>query len=227
MSSIKEKKIFKILSIILIFGGFFLIILPILYTNYILPIKENAILSMLNSPVVSSLETNELNIIIEEKKIENIGISEKKELEDKAEVTSNKVIKYTVDEYFPLKIIIPKIDIEYEVFEGTDIETLKKGPGHIIGTPLPGQEGRVAISGHRTTYGAPFDRIDELEDDDLIYLESEKAGIFTYQVINIEIVNPDDLYILVGSEKKELLLTTCTPKFTATKRLIVIALLMN
>ena len=56
---------------------------------------------------------------------------------------------------------------------------LKKGPGHYPESPLPGQEGNAAIAGHRTTYGAPFNRIDELEPGDEIHVETIQ-GSFTY-----------------------------------------------
>ena len=59
-------------------------------------------------------------------------------------------------------IKIPKIGVEQAVVEGTGVSDLRKGPGHYRNTPLPGQPGNAAVAGHRTTYGAPFNRIDEL-----------------------------------------------------------------
>ena len=61
------------------------------------------------------------------------------------------------------RIEIPVIGVKDYVVEGTDLENLRKGPGHYPDTPLPGDRGTVAIAGHRTTYGAPFRRIDELD----------------------------------------------------------------
>jgi len=133
----------------------------------------------------------------------------------------------TAEDFFPLKIRIPKIDIEWIVNEGADPQTLKEGPGHIAETPLPGDAGRSTISGHRTTYGSPFNRIDELESGDLIYLETIKGELFTYVVAGSEVVNPEDVYILVGSYKKELLLTTCYPEYSGAQRLVIIAELIN
>ena len=57
-------------------------------------------------------------------------------------------------------IEIPRIELARVIVEGTSRADLKKGPGHYIGTPFPGQAGNVGIAGHRTTYGAPFNRID-------------------------------------------------------------------
>jgi len=133
----------------------------------------------------------------------------------------------SAEDLFPMKIEIPKIELEYMVYEGTDRETLKKAAGHEPVTPLPGEEGRCTISGHRTTYGAPFNRVDELEEGDLIYLESLDDRLYTYAVTGIEIVKPTDVWILEGTEKKELLLTACHPKYSAAERLVVIAELVE
>ncbi|GAG62694.1 unnamed protein product, partial [marine sediment metagenome] len=133
----------------------------------------------------------------------------------------------TAEDFFPLKIRIPKIDLEWIVNEGSDRQTLKEGPGHIIETPLPGDLGRCTFSGHRTTYGAPFNKIDKLEDGDLIYLETIKGELFIYAVTELEIIDPRDVYILEGSDKRELLLTSCYPEYSAAERVILIAELVN
>jgi LPXTG-site transpeptidase (sortase) family protein len=133
----------------------------------------------------------------------------------------------SVEKFFPLKITMPKIDIEWVAYEGTETETLKKGPGHITQTVLPGEIGRCVISGHRTTYGAPFNKIDLLEIGDFIYLETKEGYLFTYCITSTMIVKPEDVYILNGTNKKELLLTACEPKFSAAKRYIVIAELVE
>lgn len=133
----------------------------------------------------------------------------------------------TAEDFFPLKIRIPKIDLEWIVNEGSDTKTLKQGLGHIIDTPLPGDTGRCTISGHRTTYGAPFKKIDRLEKGDLIYLETIKGELFIYTVTRLEIVKPKDVYILEGTDKKELLLTSCYPEYSAAERIILISELIN
>jgi len=136
------------------------------------------------------------------------------------------------------RISIPEIDIKYTVVEGVDTEQLKEGPGHYpecgpdFKAPLctdfpevwPGERGRVIVSGHRTTYGAPFWGLDKLDEKDEIDVES-KWGNFTYVVSKIEIVPADSLAIVVQSDKAELVLTTCNPKFSAAERLVVFATL--
>ncbi|MCE5330329.1 class E sortase [bacterium] len=132
-------------------------------------------------------------------------------------------VKYTAEDIFPSKINIPKIGIEWIVNEGADVPTLKKGPGHIPETPLPGEKGRCTISGHRTTYGAPFNRIDELKNGDLIYLEALNGVNYIYKVTSFQVVKPTYVEILNGTNKKELLLTTCYPEYSSRERLVVVA----
>lgn len=134
---------------------------------------------------------------------------------------------YTAEDMFPLKLTIPEIEVEWITNEGADIPTLKKGPGHIPETPLPGEAGRCTISGHRTTYGAPFNRIDELATGDLIYLETLNNLTFIYKVTDVEVVIPTYVEILIGSDKKELLLTTCYPEYSARERMVIISELIN
>jgi sortase A len=118
------------------------------------------------------------------------------------------------------------------VVEGVGKEDLKKGPGHYPGTAMPGAVGNMVISGHRTTYGAPFNRIDELHRGDAIVLETRDTW-FTYRVTSQQIVAPTAVevtYAVPGQPnavptKRLLTLTTCNPKYSARQRLIVHALL--
>jgi sortase A len=124
------------------------------------------------------------------------------------------------------RIEIPKINADYTVVEGTDRESLKNGPGHYPETPLPGETGNAAIAGHRTTYGAPFYRLDELQPGDEIKTQTLK-GSFTYIVTEKTIVNPDATDVLEPKGDNRLTLTTCHPKYSAAKRLIITAQLQE
>ena len=117
---------------------------------------------------------------------------------------------------------IDKLGLFKAVVEGVDTHDLKKGPGHYAGTPLPGEAGNVAIAGHRTTYGAPFYRINELEVGDPIQVTT-KQGTFTYKVSEQKVVGPNDNYVLDPTDDNRLTLTTCHPRFSAAQRLIIIA----
>ena len=121
-------------------------------------------------------------------------------------------------------IKIPKLGVEKAVVSGTDVNDLKKGPGHYLNTPLPGQPGNAAIAGHRTTYGAPFGAINELVKGDPIQVAT-RQGRFTYRVTETKIVDPSDVSVLRTTKDNRLTLTTCHPRFSAAKRLIVVAVL--
>jgi sortase A len=125
-------------------------------------------------------------------------------------------------------IKIPKIDVDLVAVEGTNTESLKKGPGHYSQTAYPWQDtGRVGIAGHRTTYGAPFWSLNELREGDRIVLATE-YGIFNYRVTRIVVTPPDGIlpsgdYVLAPTNHPTLVLTTCNPRFSAAERLIVFA----
>lgn len=120
-------------------------------------------------------------------------------------------------------IVIPRIDLDMVVVEGTDTESLKKGPGHYTDTAYPWQDhGRVGIAGHRTTYLHPFYNLDELRPGDPIVLETE-YGTFRYTVTRVFVTTPDDGSVLDQTRKPTLVLTTCNPRFSASQRLIVFA----
>ena len=120
-------------------------------------------------------------------------------------------------------IKIPKIGVDQAVVEGTGVSDLRKGPGHYRHTPLPGQPGNAAIAGHRTTYGAPFNRLDELAVGDPI-LVTTVQGTFKYEVSEAPFaVNPSQNDVLFDKGDNRLTFTTCHPKYSASKRLIVVA----
>ena len=121
-------------------------------------------------------------------------------------------------------IQIPKIGVEKAVVEGVGVADLRKGPGHYPATPMPGQPGNAAIAGHRTTYGAPFYDLNELEVGDEILVRTLQ-GEFRYEVDRTSVVRPDQVEVLDQTEEARLTLTTCNPRFSAAQRLIVSAVL--
>ena len=136
------------------------------------------------------------------------------------------------------RLRIPAIDLSQIVVEGVGIEELKGGPGHYpacrAGFPepfctqldevWPGERGRVIVSGHRTTYGAPFWALNELKPGDDIIAET-KWGRFSYKVFDSEVVLPTatDIANPRATDGREIVLTTCDPRFSAAERLIVFA----
>jgi sortase A len=121
-------------------------------------------------------------------------------------------------------IRIPAIGLDKIVVEGVAVPDLKKGPGHYPGSPLPGQPGNAAIAGHRTTYGAPFNRIDELKAGDEIQITTLQ-GSFRYEVREQLVVSPDQTEVLKDFGDDRLTLTSCNPKYSARQRIVVVSAL--
>ncbi len=124
------------------------------------------------------------------------------------------------------RIRIPAIDVNQFVVQGTTTGDLEKGPGHYMGTAVPGQAGNVAIAGHRTTFGAPFDRLDELHPGQSILLTTTAGETLVYDVAERpKIVSTTDTAILDDAGDNRLTLSTSNPKYSAVQRLVVVALL--
>lgn len=121
-------------------------------------------------------------------------------------------------------IEIPKIGLEATMVQGVTVPDLRKGPGHYPDSPLPGQIGNAAIAGHRTTYGQPFNRIDELVPGDAITIVT-LSGTYHYTVTQQLVVSPSQVEVLDPTPTATLTLTTCHPKYSANQRLIVKAAL--
>jgi len=119
------------------------------------------------------------------------------------------------------RIRVPDLDLWWTAVEGVARDDLKKGPGHMPGTPLPGQPGNAVVSGHRTTYGAPFFDFDQLEPGSLIFWDSPVIGTSRYVVREILVVAPQDVWVTDPLDGAWLTLTTCNPKFSARERLVV------
>ena len=121
------------------------------------------------------------------------------------------------------RIIVPRMGLNMVVVNGTDEGTLKKGPGHYLGSALPGQGQLVYIAGHRTTYLAPFAKIDQLHKGDRVTVVMPYAT-FVYRVSGYRIVPADDLSVLRSHGHEVLELQACHPRFFATHRFIAFAL---
>ncbi len=139
-------------------------------------------------------------------------------------------------------ISIPQIGADFYIVEGVELRWLQEGPGHFPQTPMPGQAGNAALAGHRTTYKAPFNRIDELKPGDQISVETLQ-GRFTYEVMpqpsdsgsggdggeasGHRIVGPYATEILADKGDNRLTLMACNPKYSARQRIVVEAKLVG
>ena len=119
------------------------------------------------------------------------------------------------------RIKMPTIHVDTVVVEGTTPSALRAGAGHYAQTPLPCEKGNVAIAGHRTTYGKPFADIDQLRVGDQIELDTPVGGC-VYELKKAPfVVDKADLSVLNQTSDKTLTLTSCHPKGSAAKRIIV------
>ena len=128
------------------------------------------------------------------------------------------------------RLRIPKLEVDVLVVEGTTPSALRAGAGHYIDTPLPGEAGNVSIAGHRTTYGRPLNRMDDLVAGDKIFLDTPIAT-YEYTVVpafeghpNPWPTTPQDFGVVAPPKnptEKLLTLTTCHPKGSAKQRLIL------
>jgi sortase A len=124
------------------------------------------------------------------------------------------------------RIVIGRIGLKMVLVNGTDHETLKKGPGRDARSYMPGQDRLVYIAGHRTTYLAPFSHIDAIRDGDFIRLEMPYAT-FVYRAFMHRIVTANDMSVLRSPNHEVLELQACHPRFFATHRYIVYAKLVS
>ncbi len=124
------------------------------------------------------------------------------------------------------RIQIPALHLDQYVVEGTSAGDLEEGPGHIVGTAVPGQAGNVAIAAHRTTFGAPFSRLSELHRGETITLTTTTGEELTYSVSQLpKTVSADNRSIFSDLGDNRLTLTTSNPKYFSDGGLVVVAVL--
>lgn len=125
------------------------------------------------------------------------------------------------------RIEIPRIGVDFVVVKGTDASSLERGPGIYPQTVFPGGGGTTAIAGHRTTFLAPFRHIDALAPGSVIRMQMPYAEL-TYSVTGQRVVEPADFAAAVTEVGySRLVLSACTPVFSAAKRLLVYARLVR
>jgi sortase A len=120
------------------------------------------------------------------------------------------------------RLRIPRLGLTGIVVNGTDHNTLKRGPGRYLGSAVPGEGELVYVAGHRTTYGAPFSGIDKLRKGDRVFLELPYAT-FEYAITGHRIVAATETSVLRSKGHELLALQACHPRFFATQRYIAYA----
>ena len=123
------------------------------------------------------------------------------------------------------RISIARIGLNMVLVDGTDHDSLTKGPGRDLRAYMPGQNRLVYIAGHRTTYLAPFSHIDSIRPGDVVRLQMPYAT-FVYRAYSHRIVPADDVSVLRSPPHELLELQACHPRFFGTHRYIVYARLV-
>ena len=121
------------------------------------------------------------------------------------------------------RIVVPRLGLNMVFVDGTDEDSLRKGPGRDLRSFMPGEGRLVYIAGHRTTFLAPFSHIEHLKKGDSVRLEMPYAT-FVYRVSGHRIVRADDLSVLRSPRHELLELQACHPRFFASHRYIAYAL---
>jgi sortase A len=120
------------------------------------------------------------------------------------------------------RLRIPSLGVSEVVVNGTDADSLKRGPGRYLGSAMPGEGELVYVAGHRTTYGAPFSRIDHLRKGDRVFVELP-YGTFEYAITGHRIVPATQTSVLQSKGYEQLALQACHPRFFASHRYIAYA----
>ncbi len=124
------------------------------------------------------------------------------------------------------RLVIGQMELDAVVVKGHSRANLKKGPGWVDYTDYPGPTGNCGISGHRTTYGAPFRRLDSVAEGDTIDLYSPYRR-YRYRVDDVFQVRPDQTEVMFSTPEPSLTLTACHPPYSARFRLVVRASLVE
>jgi LPXTG-site transpeptidase (sortase) family protein len=117
------------------------------------------------------------------------------------------------------RLVAPDMSLDAVVVKGTSRASLAKGPGWITWSDYPGPTGNCGISGHRTTFGAPFRRLDRLKPGDTVRFYSP-FRVYRYKVKRVFAVRPDQTEVVASTKEPLLTMTACHPPFSARQRLI-------
>lgn len=126
-------------------------------------------------------------------------------------------------------LYVPRLGADFRrpIAEGTGVKEVLNtvGIGHYTGTALPNEVGNFALASHRTTHGGAFNHIDKLVEGDSIFVEFA-SGWTTYKVVSSEVVSPNEIWVIGSNplnqpDDKWITFTTCTPRYTSEKRLVV------
>jgi sortase A len=122
-----------------------------------------------------------------------------------------------------LVLQVPRIGLNEVAVEGASASELRSGPGHVQGSPIPGERGNSVIVGRRTRYGGPFNRLHELKKGDRIVVQTRRSTIVTYTVDRVTSVGRDSAVPLERTKAPRLTLVTAGPGLSPNRNVVVTA----
>lgn len=125
-----------------------------------------------------------------------------------------------------IRIQIPVIDVDAPVVQGDSWEQLKKGVGQQIGTPDPGKNGNIVLSGHNDVYGEVFRYLDRLNPGDSVILFTSQRQ-YTYVVTATLMVEPTAVEVMAQTSDARVTLISCHPYLIDDHRIVISAVLQN
>lgn len=218
----------KHISTILIVIGIIIILIPIIGKVIAQKNQEALLESFYLELENSNLEEN-TNAALDEVFEWGVDLSNQQEIAQNVENIQNGEINTKILKKMPKPIgiiTISSINAKLPIAEGVDMDTLKFAIGHMPGTAGLGSIGNSVLAGHRSyTFGAFFNRLDEVEVGDEIVIEKTDGSKTNYEVYKTYLVDPTDTSVLNSTdEHKVLTLITCHPEINPDSRLIVHAI---
>lgn len=137
------------------------------------------------------------------------------------------VLQGEFSEQRPIRIVIPKLEIDAPVVPGTDWEALKQGAGHYLGSAYPGERGNMVITAHNDIFGELFRYLELLEPGDKFTVADALEREYEYVVRTKRIVEPNEVSVLNSSPEPLATLITCHPYLIDSHRLVVQAELLR
>ena len=125
-----------------------------------------------------------------------------------------------------IRIQIPAIDVDAPVVQGDIWDQLKKGVGQQVGTPNPGKNGNIVLSGHNDVYGEVFRYLDQLNPGDQVILFTSRRQ-YTYVITGTQMVEPTAVEVMAQTGDMRVTLISCHPYLIDEHRIVVSAILQS
>jgi len=103
------------------------------------------------------------------------------------------------------RLLIPEIGLDVIVAEGANPAVMRRAPGHLPASAIPGSNGVAIVTANRFGFGSYFMRLGAIAEGDQIVTESI-LGRTTYTVIEVRTVSAGNLDLGTDSSERVLVL---------------------